>query len=419
MKVFFKVWFPIIVLVIAAFYTTSRFIEPPVDKKLVIATSHNKGQYHKYALMYKSLLEEEGVKVEIINTAGSEENLKLLLDKKVDIAFIQNGINHNGNKDLLYTLGNVFYEPLWLFYKSDTNLDYEVDFKGKRLSLGVEGSGVKFVSSVVLSLNGVDETNSDFVYLPINKSKKMLENGEIDGLFFIGDGNSFIVQNLLNNPEVKLFSFTRSKAYAKNLPFLKSLTLYEGSLDMYSNIPSYDIALLGSTASLVAHEDVKSELIRLFVKQMNKVHYEGGFFEELGEFPNIVNTQLQVHEDAYRYFTYGDTWLEKIFPYWVASNLDRLKILLIPLLTLLLPLFKGVMPLYVWTVRSKIYRWYDKINKLDEKINTSTKEERSMINQELEKLKLEIQNHTKVPLAYMGEYYNLLLHIDLVKKKLS
>ncbi|MGE4455630.1 MAG: TAXI family TRAP transporter solute-binding subunit [Arcobacteraceae bacterium] len=418
MKIFFKVWLPIILVVVGAFYITSKFIQPPVEKKLVIASGGEKGHYYKTALEYKKLLEDEGVKVEIIKTAGSEENLRLLLDKKVDIAFIQNGIIHNGNKNKLYSLANVFYEPLWFFYR-DTGFikNYEVEFIGSKLSLGIEGSGTKFLSSLVLTLNGLNEANSDFLYLPTKESKDKLLSGEIDGMFFIGQAESGIVRSLLENPDIRLFSFSRAEAYAKNLPFLKSLNLYEGTLDMYANLPSEDIKLLGSTASLVTHEDVPDELVRFFVKQLPKVHGSGGLFDKIGEFPTIANMDTQIHDEAYMYFTHGDTWLETIFPYWVASNIDRLKILLIPLLTLLIPLFKGVIPLYVWTIRSKIYKWYDKVNEIDEKVNTASSEELKVIVKELEDLKMEIQNQTKVPLAYMGEYYNLLVHIDLVITK--
>jgi uncharacterized protein len=418
MKTFFRVWLPIILGVIIVFYITSKFIQPPVERKLVIASGGEKGHYYKMALEYKKLLENEGVKVEILKTAGSEENLKLLLEKKVDIAFIQNGIVHNGNKDKLFSLANVFYEPLWFFYR-DTGFsrNYEVEFIGSKLSLGIEGSGTKFLSSLVLNLNGLHEANSEFLYLSAGKSRDMLERGEIDGMFFIGQAESNIVRSLLENPNIRLFSFTRAQAYARNLPFLKALNLYEGTLDMYANLPYDDVTLLGSTASLATHEDVPSELVRFFVKQLPKVHKSSGLFERTGEFPSITNLDTQIHHEAFMYFTYGDTWLEMIFPYWVASNIDRLKILLIPLLTLLFPLFKGVVPLYVWTVRSKIYKWYDKVNEIDDEIDKQTKEELKNTIQKLEDLKIEIQNHTKVPLSYMGEYYNLLLHIDLVIKK--
>lgn len=129
--------------------------------------------------------------------------------------------------------------------------------------------------------------------------------------------------------------------------------------------------------------------------------------------------QLEMHEEAQRYFEYGDTWLEKIFPYWIASNIDRLKLLIIPLLTLLFPLFKGFFPLYTWTMRSKIYKWYEKVRKLDNNIETLEKKqlEEELLN--IQNLKSEIQKETRVPLSFMGEYYNLQLHLDLIETKIE
>ncbi len=112
-------------------------------------------------------------------------------------------------------------------------------------------------------------------------------------------------------------------------------------------------------------------------------------------------------------------FLEKIFPYWIASNIDRLKILLIPLLTLLFPLFKGVFPLYNWSMRSKIYRWYDEVREIDNELETLDKPKLKEELKKLEKLRCEISKETKVPLSFMGEYYNLQLHLDHVTKRVE
>ena len=111
--------------------------------------------------------------------------------------------------------------------------------------------------------------------------------------------------------------------------------------------------------------------------------------------------------------------MESIFPYWIASNIDRLKILIIPFLTLLFPLFKGVVPLYRWTMRSKIYKWYDDINDIDKRIPTLSHDELLENLATIESLKIEIGNQTKVPLAFMGEYYNLLLHVEMIITKIK
>jgi hypothetical protein len=53
----------------------------------------------------------------------------------------------------------------------------------------------------------------------------------------------------------------------------------------------------------------------------------------------------------------ANTCLQKYLPFWIASVVDRGKILLLPALTLLLPLFRVAPPLYRWRIRSRIYRW--------------------------------------------------------------
>ncbi|XPV54708.1 MAG: hypothetical protein ACNI3H_07275 [Halarcobacter ebronensis] len=161
------------------------------------------------------------------------------------------------------------------------------------------------------------------------------------------------------------------------------------------------------------------ELIRLVLKKVKEVHNKKDLFAKAEQFPNALNMQLEMHEEAQRYFEYGDTWLEKIFPYWIASNIDRLKLLIIPLLTLLFPLFKGFFPLYTWTMRSKIYRWYEEVKNLDNSIEILESKDLKVQLEKVQKLRQEIQKETKVPLSFMGEYYNLQLHLDLIENKIE
>ena len=79
---FLTVSIPIILLIISSFYITSQFIDPMVKKEINIATGSVHGQYYQTALKYKKLLEEEGVKVNILTSLGSIENIQLLNEKK-------------------------------------------------------------------------------------------------------------------------------------------------------------------------------------------------------------------------------------------------------------------------------------------------------------------------------------------------
>lgn len=415
---FLTVSIPVLLLIIASFYITSQFIQPAPKKELVIATGSKTGNYYTTALAYQSLLKEEGIDVKILNSAGSVENLKLLKEKKADIAFVQNGIA--GNQNNVELLASIYYEPLWIFYKNDKyKMDYVIELIGKTIAIGQTQSGTEHLSRMILKDNGINHSNSNLINLPTQDAKEKLIQGEIDALFIVSSAQSQSVQELLENPNVNVLSIKRAKAYSRKYAFLEALKLYEGTINLYKNLPDEDVRLLSTTANLVTNNNVPPELIRILMKKVKVIHSQKSLFAKDNQFPNINNTNLAINEEAKKYLANGDSFLEKIFPYWIASNIDRLKILIIPLLTLLFPLFKGVFPLYQWTMRSKIYRWYETLNDVDKQIPSMTNEELNKNIIYLENLKIEIQNETKVPLAFMGEYYNLIMHMDLILNRLQ
>ncbi|MGA1939715.1 TAXI family TRAP transporter solute-binding subunit [Arcobacter sp. YIC-310] len=412
---FFTVIIPIILLVVGAFYFTAQFIKPSPKKEITIATGSKTGQYYETALKYKELLEKEKVKVNIINTTGSIENIKLLNDQKVDVAFIQNGTLEKAEN--LEALASIYYEPLWIFYNNKNTISYMQDLTGKKIAIGQKGSGTKDLALDILNINGIYEKNSTFLYDNSDISKNKLLSNDIDALFLVTSANSKIIKELLTNEHISLFSFNRANAYSRKFNHLNALDLYEGTIDLLQNIPNQNKKLLSTTATLVSHKDFSDELIRILLKKVTLVHKEKTLFSQENEFPNSSNLLLKQNEEAKRYLENGDTWLEEIFPYWIASTLDRLKILLIPLITLSIPLFKGVFPLYRWSIRSKIYRWYDEVQDLDLSLDKADKQNLIKKLDELEKLKKEIKAETKVPLAYMSEYYDLIMHLELIISK--
>jgi len=417
---FLTVSISILLLIIALFYITLQFIQPSSKKEFTIATGSKNGQYYKTALLYKEILEKQKVKVNILTSHGSIENLNLLKDKKVDMAFIQNGIDYDKKDTHLKSLASTYYEPLWIFYKNEHyTMDYVVELTSKKISIGTHGSGTFDLASKILDDNKVTNANSSIFNYTTNEAKEKLLKGELEAIFLVTSADSPIVKELLENPKINLFSFKRAKAYSRKYSFLESINLYEGTIDLYKNLPSQNVNLLSTTATLLVRDDFSDELTRLVLKSIKNIHNKKSLFEAENQFPNIDNITIQTSEEAKRYFEYGDTWLEKIFPYWIASNLDRLKILLIPLLTLLIPLLKGGFPLYKWSIRSKIYRWYDQVQDLDLALEGLGKEDLKNKLLEIEELKKEIKAETKVPLSYMGEYYDLIMHLELIISKVT
>ncbi len=416
---FWTISIPFVILVAILFYFTSQFIQPSPKREITIATGSKNGNYYKTALRYKKLLEKDNVKVNVLTSSGSIDNIKLLKKHKVDIAFIQNGTITQEEVPHIKALASIYYEPLWIFYKNPGySIDYVIQLITKKISIGPSGSGTKDLAFNILKDNGIADTNSKLLNYSSSKAKDELLKGNIDAMFVVSSYDSPIVKELLSNPDISILSVKRAKAYSQKYSFLEALTLYEGTIDLYTNTPSENVNLLSTTANLVVNEDFSDDLKRIFLKKVVEAHNIKTPFSKAGEFPNIFNMTLEIDEEAKRYFEYGDTFLEKIFPYWIASNIDRLKILLIPLLTLLFPLFKGAFPLYTWSMRSKIYKWYDEVKEIDSHVEELSEDKLKAELEKLENLRKEISEETKVPLSFMGEYYNLQLHIDHVKERI-
>ena len=413
MKDFFKISLPIIFLIGISFFFTYRFTTETPKNEITIATGRENGAYYQYALQYKELLEKEKVTLNIVTTAGSVESLKLLKDKKVDVAFVQGGTVDEASKRVLHSLASIYYEPIWIFYKGE-NLTYLNQLKNRNISIGEEGSGVQPIAKQLLKLNGIGAENTTLYNYSTKESMERLKSGEIDLFFTISSPKSKAIKELLSDDSIKIMNLKRAKAYRQFYLYYKVLHLGEGTINLKENIPANEIQLLAKTAFLAANEQLPKELERLLLRKVKSIHSQKGVFEDSNEFPNQLNLEIPIGKDAKHYLEKGDSFLENIFPYDVAQQIDRFKLLIIPFLTLLIPFVKGILPLFRWTMRRKIYRWYQKVEILDKGILTKDRESLEQSLSKLKRLLKKVKQETDVPLSFMGEYYNLMLHIDLV-----
>lgn len=416
-----RVWVGITIFSILLLYVILQFNTPNQKKELNLATGMIGSDSYAYGLSYQALLENDGVKLNLIPTNGSLDTIGYINNKQADIGFINSGILVNKPSYQFESLASAYYEPLWIFYRNDGySLNYLIEGIGRKVGISITNDGTYDIANKLLDANGIDETNTKFAYEFDSDALKKLKNKELDIFITLASEQNQYIVKLLADPSIEILSLKRAKAYVQKFDYLNHLSIYEGSLDLYKNIPSDKIDILSTTQNLVAHKDVSDELIRIFLKKVKEIHSSENFFKDDNEFPNLENLDTQINSEAELYLTQGDSWLEGIFPYWIASNIDRLKVLLIPLLWLLIPLSKSIVPLYVFTIRSKIFRWYDKLNAIDDEVDKAkSKDELEDIKKRLAILHEQISKRTKVPLSYMGEYYNLFLHIELIEKKIT
>ena len=79
--------------------------------KIITITSGPEGSiFYSNAVKYAGLLKRQGVKLNILTSQGSLDNLQRLDDPsvKVDVGFVQGGVT-NGDNDQLVSLGSISY----------------------------------------------------------------------------------------------------------------------------------------------------------------------------------------------------------------------------------------------------------------------------------------------------------------------
>ena len=333
----------------------------------------------------------------------------------VPVGFVQGGLAKTVSHEGLETIANLFYEPIWVFYRRGQSFEYLFDLRGKRIAVGKEGSGTRPLAMQLLEDNQVLPNNTTFLGLSSKTAAEQLATGEIDAAFFVMSPKSPIISELLNNPKIELLSFKRHIAYSSRYSFLTSVKIGEGMINLEKNIPRQDKILLAATASLIIRQGLHPDIVYLLLKTVTEIHKKGGLLEKSGQFPSQQFFEFPMNSAASNYLENGPSWLQKIFSFRIASTLDRLKIMLIPLIAVMLPLLKSALPLYRWGIRFKIFRWYAMLREVDHKVNEIT--ELAEIEKEIERmsaLQKELIEQVSVPLSYMGEFYSLRMHIQLV-----
>ena len=276
----------------------------------------------------------------MVSTAGSIENLDLLKAGTVSLALVQGGSAADADTEQLESLGGLFLEPVWVFHRKPARINRLSDLKGRRVAVGAAGSGTQLLALRLLSADGISDSNATLLRENLAQSAPSLLAGKIDDAFYVASPEAPLIRRLLQDPAIELLSFERAPAYTHVFPFLTSVTLTEGVLDLERNIPSHDTRLVAVAASLVARKDLDDNLIPALLKAVTEVHQEGGVLERRGQFPSIDLVDLPLNDDARRYIRDGPSLLYRWFPYRTAVLLDRLKILVLPFLVLI-PVSRG------------------------------------------------------------------------------
>jgi len=424
---------PFVVFAIALLAAAYWWLDPTPPRSVVLATGQDQGAYAEFGKRYVELLKENGITVHLRTTAGATENIALLREpgSGVDIAFVQGGADDalpafTDEGDVpdegQVSLGSLFYEPVWLFYRSDAaerllhapELTSLTQLAGWRVNIGTPGSGVPSVVNRLLEANRVDPATLTLLREAQTPAVVGLLDGRIDAVVFASAPESLLVQMLLQTPGIRLLHFAQAEAYSRRLPFLSPVVLPRGVVDLARDVPSADVHLVAPTATLVARKSTHPALIQLFVEAAHQVHGSAGWFRSKGEFPNAHNIERPLAKEAQRFYANGPPLLQRYLPFWLANLVERMWPVLVTIAAALIPLSRLLPPLYTFRIRSRVFRWYRRLRDVENAIGQRPNAE---LLRELETIERHVEQ-VHVPLSYADELYSLRTHIHMVAERL-
>jgi TRAP-type uncharacterized transport system substrate-binding protein len=417
-RAFSRVSVLFVIMAAAALWGAWQFLESATPRRVVLASGAVDGLYHQYAQRYKQILARDGVVLEDRITGGAADNLKLLADPKsgVDVAFVQGGVATPSDDQNIVMLASIYYEPLWIFYRGKQTRTQINELLDMRIAVGTPGSGTAAFAEPLLEANGVNRNNTRLLPIGNIAALRALQAGDIDAVVMVGAVQTPAIWQALHDPDLKLMSLARADAYARRFPALERLSLPQGTVDLGLDIPARDVTLVGTKAMLVARADFPSALVNLLLDAAREVHGPHSYFEASGEFPSTAPVDLPVSSIAEAHRNYGPSFLHRYLPFWVATFVERLIILVVPLIVILVPLINFLPQILRWRARSRIYRWYGQLAFLERDINDEKGDKsRDELLRELDRVERAV-SRMRIPASFASESYTLREHINMVRR---
>jgi len=416
----FKAALPYLVALLLIAVAGYWLIDPAPPKKIVVSISKQDGNYQAYASLYGVLLQQDGVMLEIRESEGPLQSLEDLRKEGagVDMAFMPGGVARLETTAGLVSLGSLYYEPLWIFHNEKYKVARLSDLKGKRIAIGRPGSGSYILSSMLLNTGGVSRENSTLLEIGDDEAAHALRNGTVDAVFLSGVPTTPLIQEVAEIPGVALASLSEAEAYARQFNFLHRLVLPEGALSLESHIPPQEVQMLAPTVTLVARESMHQALVYLVLKVISRVHGSAGMLQQAREFPSDKDAEFELSSQAAHFYESGPPFLDRYLPFWAATFVSRVLIILLPLAALAIPLSRIAPALYTWLIKSRIYKLYGELRFLEMQLRHAQQpDELPRFREELDAIENKVDN-LRLPVAFSSHLYELRSHIGLVRARL-
>lgn len=413
-----RIWLAILVAFVIAVIVAWQLLPPPLPTTVRLGTGPAEGAYDRFGERLRQQVAKHGIELETVATAGSVENIQLLLSGELDVALVQGGNLSDEEAAQLQSIASVFFEPVLVVERAEWNAEH---IEGGRIAIGSPGSGANDLTRELLEDQGVRDgvpPGTELVEIGEQEAVDALLAGEVNSAVFVTSLDVPWVRPLFTDSRLRVTNMHLANAFTRHYRYLERLVIPAGLIDLKSEVPATDLEAIATTASLVTRPDIHKALIPLFIESAREQLYQGDLLAGPDAFPSSHGVEAPLAEEALQYFERGPSFFYRWLPFRYASTATRLTIILIPLLTLMYPMFRLAGPAYRWAIERRIYRWYRVLGRIERRMDTNKDAESlAQIEKELDQIDDQIR-HIYVPSRYASNLFTLRMHHKLLEDRL-
>lgn len=248
-----------------------------VNSQLLLSTSSSTSSYYAIGAGIADIVNKSnyGFTLSATTSGGSVDNVKRIASGEAELGAGMPDVLYNGANGLeefekpvaVKSLCSMWSNPLNIVVKNNGKINSVADLKGKRVSVGAQGTGSQGVPLATLAAYGINENDVTWSFMPIAEQCNALKDGQIDAIMMtMGTGNASFT-DLASTTDVKWLSVDEDKIkeVAEAVPFYCKVAIPSNT---YPN-QAEEVITVGFSVNLYAStERVSEEQAYQIVKAM-------------------------------------------------------------------------------------------------------------------------------------------------------
>lgn len=233
---------------------------------VTVAAGNRTGESYILSSALKTVVEKyhPRIRLTVLETGGTAENLRLLEQGKVELAAAQADVPVGPSACII---ANLYEDAFQLLVRNDSGIREFVDLRGKRVALARRGGQFRSFLSVAEHF-GLKEPDFRFVGEDDQSADQALIDGNADAAFHVRALGNDAIQDLVRSGHVRLAEVGQAAAMRIRWIAFEPSVIPTGAYLGNPPIPDRDLATVAVKRTLVVHGDVPRHVVHAITQTL-------------------------------------------------------------------------------------------------------------------------------------------------------